>query len=192
MFEAFGSPDLVLPFVIEWFLQVKLNRGVNQQTSLWFASTKLRHILGFKSRLKQTLQVANAFGIRSMAIVSVTRLRLRSLRFLLGFIWYTRRSMRQAKGTPGNLGVRVRKTKGLAFWTLAIWRDNQAIRRFVPASPHKKPCRSCGTGAMKPPLPTGNKTRLIGRRGKRQLKDWLPRADWSRCCTIGRTQGSKN
>jgi Domain of unknown function (DUF3291) len=30
------------------------------------------------------------------------------------------------------------KTKGLAFWTLAIWRDNQAIRAFVPASPHKE------------------------------------------------------
>ena len=46
--------------------------------------------------------------------------------------------MIQAKRTPGNLGVRVRKTKGLAFWTLAIWRDNQAIRTFVPASPHKE------------------------------------------------------
>lgn len=39
---------------------------------------------------------------------------------------------------PGNLGVRVRKTKGLAFWTLAMWRNNQAIRTFVPASPHKE------------------------------------------------------
>ncbi len=45
--------------------------------------------------------------------------------------------MRQAKKTPGNFGVRVRKGKGLAFWTLAIWRDNQAIRAFVPASPHR-------------------------------------------------------
>jgi hypothetical protein len=73
-----------------------------------------------------------------MAIVSVTRLHLRSLRFFPGFLWYTRRSMRQAKKTPGNLGVRVRKTKGLAFWTLAIWRDNPAIRTFVPAWPHKE------------------------------------------------------
>ena len=46
--------------------------------------------------------------------------------------------MWQAKRTPGNLGVRVRKTKGLAFWTLAMWRDNQAIRAFVPASPHRE------------------------------------------------------
>ena len=73
-----------------------------------------------------------------MAIISVTRLHLRSLRFFPGFFWYTRRSIRQAKRTPGNLGARVRKTKGLAFWTLAMWRGNQAIRAFVPASPHRE------------------------------------------------------
>jgi hypothetical protein len=73
-----------------------------------------------------------------MAIVTVTRLRLRSLRFFPGFLWYTRRSIGQAKRTPSNLGVRVRKTKGLAFWTLSIWRGNQAIRTFVPASPHRE------------------------------------------------------
>jgi hypothetical protein len=73
-----------------------------------------------------------------MAIVSVTRLRLRSLRFLPGFIWYTSLSIRQAGRTPGNLGVRVKKTKGLAFWALAIRRDNKAIRAFVPASPHRE------------------------------------------------------
>ena len=73
-----------------------------------------------------------------MIIISVTRLRLRSIRFLPGFLWYTVGSMKQAKRTPGNLGVRTRKTKGLAFWTLAMWGDNQAIRTFVPASPHKE------------------------------------------------------
>ena len=46
--------------------------------------------------------------------------------------------MKQAQRTRGNLGVRVRKTKGLAFWTLAMWHDNQAIRAFVPASPHRE------------------------------------------------------
>jgi hypothetical protein len=73
-----------------------------------------------------------------MIIVSVTRLRLRSIRFLPGFLWYTKRSQKQAQRTPGNLGVRVRKTQGLAFWTLAMWRDNGAIRGFVPASPHRE------------------------------------------------------
>ena len=45
---------------------------------------------------------------------------------------------RSGKRKGGNFGVRVRKPRGLAFWTLSIWRDNQAIRAFVPASPHKE------------------------------------------------------
>jgi heme-degrading monooxygenase HmoA len=73
-----------------------------------------------------------------MAIISVTRLRLRSMRFFPAFFWYTRRSIRQAKRTPGNLGVKVRKTNGLAFWTLSIWVDDGAIRAFVLASPHRE------------------------------------------------------
>src|SRR5690348_18463547 len=77
-----------------------------------------------------------------MAIISVTRLRLRSVLFLPSFLWYTRRSVQQAQRTPGNLGVRIRRTKGLVFWTLAMWRDNQAIRAFVPASPHREAVRS--------------------------------------------------
>ena len=73
-----------------------------------------------------------------MAIISVTRLRLRSMRFFPAFFWYTRRSIWQAKRTPGNLGARVRKTNGLAFWTLSIWSNDAAIRAFVPASPHRE------------------------------------------------------
>lgn len=72
-----------------------------------------------------------------MPIVSVTRLHLRSPRYLLPFFLYTHRSRRQAKSSPGNLGVRVRKTNGLAFWTLTLWRDMAAMRSFVMASPHK-------------------------------------------------------
>lgn len=73
-----------------------------------------------------------------MAIVSVTRLHLRSLRFLPAFFWYSNRSARQAKKTPGNLGVNLRKTNGLAFWTLTMWQSPKAIRAFVLASPHKE------------------------------------------------------
>ena len=30
------------------------------------------------------------------------------------------------------------KDKGLAFWTLAMWQNNQAIKAFAPASPHRE------------------------------------------------------
>jgi Domain of unknown function (DUF3291) len=76
-----------------------------------------------------------------MPIASVTRLHLRSIRFLPAFFWYTNRSSRQAKQTAGNLGVKLRKTKGLAFWTLSMWQNDQSLRAFVSASPHKDAMR---------------------------------------------------
>jgi heme-degrading monooxygenase HmoA len=76
-----------------------------------------------------------------MPIVSVTRLHLRSIRFLPPFFWYKNRSLRQAKQTSGNLGVRLRKTKGLAFWTLSMWENNEAMRAFIVAPPHKEAMR---------------------------------------------------
>ena len=73
-----------------------------------------------------------------MPIVSVTRLHLRSPRFILPFFLYTYRSRRQAVNAAGNLGARIRKTKGLAFWTLSLWRDVAAMRSFVMATPHSE------------------------------------------------------
>src|SRR5436190_399991 len=71
-------------------------------------------------------------------IVSVTRLRLRSIRFLLGFIIDARRSERQAQSTAGCLGTRTRKTAGLAFWTLTFWESEASLRAFVSGAPHRK------------------------------------------------------
>lgn len=70
-------------------------------------------------------------------LVSVTRLRLRSWRFLPAFVWAARRSIRQAKQTGGNAGVYTRKTGGLAFWTLSLWRDESAMAAFRAAPPHR-------------------------------------------------------
>ncbi len=30
----------------------------------------------------------------------------------------------------GNLGVRLRKTRGLRFWTLSLWEDEEALRAY--------------------------------------------------------------
>jgi hypothetical protein len=76
-----------------------------------------------------------------MPIASITRLHLRSGRFLPPFLWYTFRSARQAKRTPGNLGVQLRRTDGLAFWTLSMWRTIEAMKKFMFALPHKEAMR---------------------------------------------------
>lgn len=71
-----------------------------------------------------------------MPLVAVTRLRVRSARFLVPFGWYSWRSFRQAKRAPGNLGVDLRKAEGLAFWTLTIWQDEAAMSAYRIAPPH--------------------------------------------------------
>ena len=72
-----------------------------------------------------------------MPVVSVTRLRVRSVRFLPAFIWDTARSLRQARNSDGCLRADVRREKGLAFWTRTVWRDLAAMQTFVGAGAHR-------------------------------------------------------
>ena len=73
-----------------------------------------------------------------MPFISITRLRVRSVRFLLPFVRYTLGSQRQAKKASGNLGVQLRKTKGLTFWTMTLWENEAAMKAFRTASPHRE------------------------------------------------------
>ncbi len=66
-----------------------------------------------------------------MPILTVTRLRLRSIRFLPEFLLRSQAIFKQTRSPQGNLGVKLRKTKGLAFWTLTAWDSPQAMVQFV-------------------------------------------------------------
>lgn len=70
--------------------------------------------------------------------VSATRSRLRSGFYLLGFFLATTAIQRQAKSAAGNEGLQVRKTQGLAFWTLTFWSDRSAMGRFRVSGAHRK------------------------------------------------------
>jgi len=71
-----------------------------------------------------------------MPLIAVTRLRVRSWRLLPAFAWSTLRAFRQARRAPGNLGVRLRRAEGLAFWTITAWRDEAAMNAYRVAPPH--------------------------------------------------------
>jgi heme-degrading monooxygenase HmoA len=73
-----------------------------------------------------------------MPLVSVTRLRLRSILYLLPFTFRAVASSKQALKTPGCQGVLTRKTRGLAFWTLTMWEDEKSMRSFISKSPHRE------------------------------------------------------
>jgi hypothetical protein len=72
-----------------------------------------------------------------MPFVSITRLRVRSWRYLPGFLWRTFLSARQARAAAGNLGVALLNDANRAFWTRTVWTDQAAMRAFMMAGAHR-------------------------------------------------------
>ncbi len=76
-----------------------------------------------------------------MALVSVTRLRLRAVQFFPWFAYHAMRSTRQARRARGNQGVIVRKTAGFTFWTLTVWDSEADMAAFRREPPHRNAMR---------------------------------------------------
>jgi heme-degrading monooxygenase HmoA len=71
-----------------------------------------------------------------MPVMSVTRLRVRSWRFLPVFLIAAMRSGRQASRADGNLAVSVFRDRRNAFWTLTSWDSEASMKAFILAAPH--------------------------------------------------------
>jgi hypothetical protein len=74
----------------------------------------------------------------SMSFVSITRLRLRSGRYLPGFLLQAVHSVRQAKVSFGNLSVAILYDADLSFWTRTVWREEAAMRSFMLSGAHHR------------------------------------------------------
>jgi Domain of unknown function (DUF3291) len=73
-----------------------------------------------------------------MALISVTRLRVRSVFYLLQFFWHTFKVQRQAKSAPGMLGGRLILEAHLVFWTATVWESEAAMRAFRSSGAHMR------------------------------------------------------
>ena len=73
-----------------------------------------------------------------MPFVSVTRLRLRSARYLIPFMIYALMSSRQARRSRGNLRVKFLRDANRAFWTLTAWQKDEDMRSFMTAGSHRR------------------------------------------------------
>jgi hypothetical protein len=71
-------------------------------------------------------------------LASVTRLRVRSLRYLAAFLWQTFLSQRQVVRAPGFAGGRLLVDRKRTYWTLTVWQDEQAMRAFRGSAPHAR------------------------------------------------------
>lgn len=73
-----------------------------------------------------------------MAFIAVTRLRVRSLRYMPAFVLYAARSASQARKSSGNLDTRFRRTQGLTFWTFTAWADQPSMEAYRSGHPHRQ------------------------------------------------------
>ena len=72
-----------------------------------------------------------------MALISVTRLRVRSFIYLPQFLRDTVKSMRQAERSIGFLGGRLLVNAKKVFWTITSWKDEAAMNAFRTGGAHR-------------------------------------------------------
>jgi uncharacterized protein DUF3291 len=73
-----------------------------------------------------------------MAFISLTRLRVRSIRFLPFFFVHAVRSNNQVKKAPGFLHGALLRDHSWTFWTMTAWDTQENMRRYMLSGPHKK------------------------------------------------------
>jgi hypothetical protein len=71
-----------------------------------------------------------------MPVIAVTRLHIRSLRFVPGFLVYTVRSSMQVRRARGYVGGWGSNEWPLGFWTATCWNDSASMRAFRNGEPH--------------------------------------------------------
>ena len=72
-----------------------------------------------------------------MPHVSITRLRVRSWRYLPAFFVAALRSALQARRAKGNLAVGMLREARNTFWTRSLWTDEAAMRAFMVSGAHR-------------------------------------------------------
>src|ERR1700730_258764 len=77
-------------------------------------------------------------GGNHVAFVSITRLRVRSWRYLPAFCVQSLRSAWQAKSEIGCLAVTVLHDAGIAYWTRTVWENEDAMRSFMLSGVHQR------------------------------------------------------
>jgi hypothetical protein len=72
-----------------------------------------------------------------MAVMVVTRLRLRSPALLDDFFNASVAVLEQAQASPGNLGADAMAEANDVWWTVTGWQGYDAMRAFVDGEPHR-------------------------------------------------------
>ena len=76
-------------------------------------------------------------GERVMVFVSLTRLRVRSFRFVPFFFLYAMRSIAQVKKAPGFQTGELLADRSFTFWTMTAWDSQESMRAYMVSGAHK-------------------------------------------------------
>ena len=76
-----------------------------------------------------------------MAVIVVTRLRLKDPAFQDDFFTAAFAVLEQAKNSAGNLGTDALADADNVYWTLTAWRDRLLMHAFVGTEPHRSTMR---------------------------------------------------
>lgn len=69
--------------------------------------------------------------------VSLTRLRIRSLRFLPGFVVYALRSESQVRSAAGFRRGSLLPDRKFTFWTMTLWDSPENMRAYMTSGAHR-------------------------------------------------------
>jgi heme-degrading monooxygenase HmoA len=73
-----------------------------------------------------------------MAFISITRLRIRSIRFLPFFAVLTQRSIRQVRRAAGFQVGSLLADRSWTFWTMTTWDSRESMRAYMTSGAHRK------------------------------------------------------
>ena len=73
----------------------------------------------------------------NVPLIALTRLHLRSARYLPQFYWHVVGSWLQARRASGCLGVRLLREADNTFWTSTGWQDDAAMKAFMLRGSHR-------------------------------------------------------
>ena len=72
-----------------------------------------------------------------MAFISLTRLRIRSIRFLPLFAVHIIRTLRQIRKAPGFQQGALLPDRKWTFWTMTAWNSQESMRMYMTSGSHK-------------------------------------------------------
>ena len=72
-----------------------------------------------------------------MPFISITRLRIRSIRFLPAFAVHAVRTRNQVRAAPGFQGGALLPDRDWTFWTMTAWTDEAGMRGYMLAGAHR-------------------------------------------------------